>query len=115
MQMPATYNTEVALTTLRLVNKARQCAKRGDGNKVFDYIEQAYFMCINAQQPARPNVTNMAEVLAYNATQGLYTLAKLAQAGKCAAIVNCTSNLSMKLHDLIEAMQDVRDYAHRYY
>lgn len=115
MQMPATHNTSVALKALRLINKARQCAKRGDETTMFDYIEQAYFMCINAQQPARPNATNMAEVLAYNATQILYTLAKLAQAGKCAAVVNCTNGLFLKVHDLIDAMQDVRDYAYRYY
>ena len=95
-----TFHTGSALRALRLINKARQCAKRGDVRGMFDYTEQACTACICAPTVS---VTDMrvANFVAHKFTYQIRTLTIVANKGKCETFVRLTRYLKDELHELI--------------
>ena len=109
MTLTETFNTKGALTTLRLINKARQCAKRGDETGMFDHTEQAYI-----ERTCAPIVltadTGVANIIAAKVTHKIYTLYLIARKGKCETFVRHTKYLACDVHELVDAMQGERKH-----
>ena len=105
MRTSETYHTSSALRALRLINKARQCAKRGDVNGMCDYTEQAYIECACAPttDPNDRYVDNMAALRVTHQIRELWGVA--ANWGACLTYVRYTRYLSDDVHELVEAMQ----------
>lgn len=104
MKLSETFNTTSALAALKLVNKARQCAKRGDENGMFDNIEQACLDCAYAPT-VRTADTKVANIIAAKVTHQLHKLYRIAYSGKCDTFVRHTQYLACEVHELIDAMQ----------
>lgn len=109
MKLTETFNTKGALTTLRLINKARQCAKRGDETGMFDNASQAYIECTCAPT-VRAVDTHVASLIAAKVTHQIYTLYLLAHSGKCDTFVRHTQYLAHEAHELVDAMQGERKH-----
>ena len=107
MKPTETFNTKGALVALRLINKARQCAKRGDETGMFDHTEQAYIECTCAPT-VRAVDTHVANVVAAKVTHQVYTLYLIAHKGKCDTFVRHTKYLAHEAHELLDAMQGER-------
>ena len=107
MKFLDTFNTTSALAALKLVNKARQCAKRGDETGMFDHTEQAYIECACAPT-VRAVDTHVANLIAAKVTHQVYTLYLIAHKGKCDTFVRHTKYLACEVHELLDAMQGER-------
>ena len=104
MKLPNTFSTTSALAALKLINKARQCAKRGNKNGMFDNIEQAYLDCAYAPT-VRVADKKVANIIADKVTHQIYKLYRIAYNGKCDTFVRHTQYLAYDIHELIDAMQ----------
>ena len=104
MKPTETFNTKGALVALRLINKARQCAKRNDETGMFDNIEQAYIECTCAPT-VRTADTHVANLIAAKVTHQVYKLYRIANKGKCDTFVRHTQYLACDVHELLDAMQ----------
>ena len=95
-----TFHTGSALRALRLINKARQCAKRNDANGMFYYTEKSFKACIHA-----PTVLvsdrRVANYVACKFTYQILTLTIVANNMKCETFVRLTRYLKDELHELI--------------
>ena len=101
-----TFHTGSALRALRLINKARQCAKRGDVRGMYSYSEQAYLECKNAPPPPTGlAVRRVATFVANKLTYQVGTLVVIANRSQCGAFVRLTRYLKDDIHELICAMQ----------
>ena len=98
-----TFHTGSALRALRLINKARQCAKRGDVRGMFDYTEQSCTACICAPKVS-VNDMRGANVVAHKFTYQIRTLTVVADKGKCETFVRLTRYLKDEIHELICAL-----------
>lgn len=104
MKPTETFNTKGALAALRLINKARQCAKRNDETGMFDNIEQAYIECTCAPT-VRVADKKVANLIAAKVTHQIYNLYRIAYNGECDTFVRHTQYLAYEVHELIDAMQ----------
>ena len=103
-----THNPSIALRALRLINKARQCAKRGDVHGMYSYTDQACLDCTRAPPwVAKKRVDNF---VAYKVTYQIRKLCIIADKGKCSTFVRHTSYLGHDVHELVEAMQEERKH-----
>ena len=109
MRTSETFHTSSALAALRLINKARQCAKRGDVNGMSEYAEQAYI-----ESACAPTVsvadTRVANVIAAKATHQIRALHLTAHEGQCYAFVRYTRHLDRDMRELVDAMQGERKH-----
>lgn len=99
-----TFHTGSALRALRLVHKARQCAKRKDVTGMFNYTEMACATCIDAP---RVRIADMGKdnVIAHKYTYQIKKLSVISDKGKCETYVRHTRYLKCELHELIRALQ----------
>lgn len=102
LEQTTVYDINAAIAAIRLLNKARQCAKRGDNMGMFNYTQQAYISCATAHYVPWKTVAN---VLAWNATRSVYTLYILARDGNSAEFVQDTRTLRTSIADVIEAVR----------
>ena len=99
-----TFNPSSALAALRLVNKARQCAKRGDVRGMFSYTERACLECIDAPTVQKKDI-RIANIVAHKYTYQVRTLTIVANKGKCETFVRLTRYLQEEAHELVRALQ----------
>lgn len=107
MRTSETFHTSSALAALRLINKARQCAKRGDVSGMCEYAEQAYI-----KSACAPTVlvadARVANVIAAQATHQMRALHLTAHKGQCYDFVHQTRCVWYDVHHLLKAMQQER-------
>ena len=106
-----TFHTGSALSALRLINKARQCAKRNDVIGMFDYTEQAFTACIRAPTVLVSDM-RVANYVAHKFTYQILTLTIVANNMKCETFVRLTRYLKDELHELICALHKGRGRTH---
>ena len=108
MRTSETYRPSSALRALRLVNKARQCAKRGDENGMCDYTEQAYIecACVPTTDTNDRYVDNMAALRVTHQIRELWGVA--VNWGACLTYVRYTRYLLDDMRELVDAMQRER-------
>ena len=102
LEQTNTYDSSAAVSALRLLSKARQCAKRSDKAGMFVYTRQAYIKCAFAP----PNVPErVSDVMAWNATHPVYTLYILARDGDCQEFIKYTRVLRKDVSQLVAAIR----------
>ena len=103
MRTTSTFNVSSALTALRVINKARQCAKRGDHEGMLNYAEQAYIEC--ACTPAQGSDQSVSGIAAYSVSTQVQGLYLTAHKGDCDAFVSHTSHLDYDIRELVNSIQ----------
>ena len=96
-----TSNPSSALRALRLINKARQCAKRGDVNGMRSRTYHAHVACAPAAQNGGVDNT-----VALQVTFQIKYLHIIARKGNCDTFVWHTSRLCRDVRELVEAMHE---------
>ena len=109
MRTSETFSASSALTALRLISKARQCAKRGDVGGMCEYAEQAYIECACAPT-VRTADKRVANVVAAEVTHQICELHLTAHKGECDTFVRHTSYLGHDVRKLAGAMQEERKH-----
>ena len=100
-----TSNPSSALRALRLINKARQCAKRGDVRGMRSRTYHAHVACAPAAQNGGVDNT-----IALQVTFPIKYLHITARKGDCDAFVHRTSRLRRYVRELVEAMRGERKH-----
>ena len=98
-----TSDPNSALAALRLINKARQCAKRGDVNGMRFHTYHAHVECDPAQNVPPRGVDN---TVALQVTFQIKYLHIIARKGNCDTFVRHTSRLWRDVRELVEAMHE---------
>ena len=104
-----TSDPSSALRALRLINKARQCAKRGDVNGMRSSTFHAHVACAPAQNVPSSG-RGVANTVALQVTFQIKYLHITARKGDCDAFVHRTSRLCRNVRELIAAMRGERKH-----
>ena len=99
-----TSDPSSALAALRLIGKARQCAKRGDVNGMRSRTYHAHVACVPSSGRGVDNT------VALQVTFQIMYLHIIASKGHCDTFVRHTSRLWRDVRELVEAMQQERKH-----
>ena len=99
-----TSDPSSALRALRLINKARQCAKRGDVRGMYSYTYHAHVACVPSSGRGVDNP------VALQVTFQIKYLHIIARKGNCDTFVRHTSRLRRDVRELVEAMRGERKH-----
>ena len=100
-----TSDPSSALRALRLINKARQCAKRGDVRGMYSYTYHAHVACAPAQNVPSSG-RGVDSPVAMQVTFQIKYLHIIARKGNCDTFVWHTSRLCRDVRELVEAMHE---------
>ena len=104
-----TSDPDSALAALRLINKARQCAKRGDVSGMRSRTYHAHVACVPA--PTVPSSDRgMDNTIALQVTFQIKYLHIIARKGNCDTFVRHTSRLWRDVLELVGAMHGEREH-----
>ena len=104
-----TSDPNSALAALRLINKARQCAKRGDVNGMLYRTYHAHVACAPTQNVPSSD-RGVDNAVALQVTFQIQYLHITARKGNCDAFVHRTSRLWRDMRELITAMRGERKH-----